>query len=52
VHVERISREGGTPLGVAENGPPALLIYGVGGVLLPFAGIKAIDVVLVAAGLG
>jgi high-affinity K+ transport system ATPase subunit B len=24
-----------------------LLIYGVGGVLLPFAGIKAIDVVLV-----
>jgi hypothetical protein len=28
-----------------------LLIYGVGGVLLPFAGIKVIDVVLVAVGL-
>jgi K+-transporting ATPase ATPase B chain len=28
-----------------------LLIYGLGGVLLPFIGIKAIDVVLVATGL-
>jgi K+-transporting ATPase ATPase B chain len=28
-----------------------LLIYGVGGVLLPFVGIKAIDLVLVAVGL-
>jgi len=28
-----------------------MLIYGVGGIILPFIGIKAIDVVLVAAGL-
>ena len=28
-----------------------MLIYGVGGILLPFIGIKAIDVVLVAIGL-
>jgi potassium-transporting ATPase ATP-binding subunit len=28
-----------------------LLIYGLGGVVLPFVGIKAIDIVLVAAGL-
>ena len=28
-----------------------MLMYGVGGVLLPFAGIKAIDVLLVAVGL-
>ena len=28
-----------------------MLIYGLGGVLLPFAGIKAIDLLLVAAGL-
>jgi K+-transporting ATPase ATPase B chain len=25
-----------------------MLVYGVGGVLLPFAGIKAIDIILVA----
>jgi K+-transporting ATPase ATPase B chain len=28
-----------------------LLVYGLGGVLVPFAGIKAIDVLLVAMGL-
>jgi K+-transporting ATPase ATPase B chain len=28
-----------------------LLIYGLGGILLPFVGIKAIDVLLVAVGL-
>jgi K+-transporting ATPase ATPase B chain len=28
-----------------------MLVYGVGGVLLPFAGIKLIDLVLVAVGL-
>jgi K+-transporting ATPase ATPase B chain len=28
-----------------------LLIYGLGGVVLPFVGIKAIDIVLVAIGL-
>ena len=28
-----------------------MLIYGVGGVILPFIGIKLIDVVLVAVGL-
>jgi K+-transporting ATPase ATPase B chain len=40
-----------TPLGAAAILRRNLLIYGAGGVVLPFAGIKAIDVVLVAVGL-
>jgi K+-transporting ATPase ATPase B chain len=39
------------PLGAAAILRRNLLIYGLGGVLLPFIGIKAIDVVLVAVGL-
>jgi K+-transporting ATPase ATPase B chain len=39
------------PLGAAAILRRNLLIYGLGGVLLPFVGIKAIDVVLVAVGL-
>jgi K+-transporting ATPase ATPase B chain len=39
------------PLGAAAILRRNLLIYGVGGVLLPFVGIKAIDVVLAAVGL-
>jgi K+-transporting ATPase ATPase B chain len=39
------------PLGAAAILRRNLLIYGLGGVLLPFIGIKAIDVVLVATGL-
>jgi K+-transporting ATPase ATPase B chain len=39
------------PLGAAAILQRNLLIYGVGGVILPFIGIKAIDVVLVAMGL-
>ena len=39
------------PLGAAALLRRNLLIYGVGGVLLPFVGIKVIDVVLVAVGL-
>jgi K+-transporting ATPase ATPase B chain len=39
------------PLGAAAVLRRNLLIYGVGGVVLPFAGIKAIDMVLVALGL-
>ena len=39
------------PLGAAAILRRNLLIYGLGGVLLPFVGIKAIDVVLVAIGL-
>ena len=39
------------PLGAAAILRRNLLIYGVGGVVLPFVGIKAIDMVLVAAGL-
>jgi K+-transporting ATPase ATPase B chain len=39
------------PLGAAAILRRNLLIYGVGGVILPFIGIKAIDVVLVAVGL-
>jgi K+-transporting ATPase ATPase B chain len=39
------------PLGAAAVLRRNLLIYGLGGVLLPFVGIKAIDVVLVAIGL-
>jgi K+-transporting ATPase ATPase B chain len=40
------------PLGAAAILRRNLLLYGVGGVLVPFAGIKIIDVLLVAAGLG
>jgi K+-transporting ATPase ATPase B chain len=39
------------PFGAAAILRRNLLIYGVGGVILPFAGIKAIDIVLVATGL-
>ncbi|MGE5837788.1 MAG: potassium-transporting ATPase subunit KdpB, partial [Acidobacteriota bacterium] len=39
------------PLGAAAILRRNMLIYGLGGVLLPFAGIKAIDLLLVAAGL-
>jgi K+-transporting ATPase ATPase B chain len=39
------------PLGAAAILRRNLLIYGVGGVVLPFLGIKAIDVILVAVGL-
>jgi K+-transporting ATPase ATPase B chain len=39
------------PLGAAAILRRNLLIYGVGGVILPFIGIKAIDVFLVAVGL-
>jgi K+-transporting ATPase ATPase B chain len=39
------------PLGAAAILRRNLLIYGAGGVLLPFAGIKAIDLLLVAVGL-
>jgi K+-transporting ATPase ATPase B chain len=39
------------PLGAAAILRRNMLIYGVGGIALPFAGIKAIDVVLAAAGL-
>jgi K+-transporting ATPase ATPase B chain len=39
------------PLGAAAILRRNLLIYGAGGVLLPFVGIKAIDVLLVATGL-
>ena len=39
------------PLGAAAILRRNLLIYGLGGVLLPFIGIKVIDVVLVATGL-
>jgi K+-transporting ATPase ATPase B chain len=39
------------PLGAAAILRRNLLIYGLGGVVLPFVGIKAIDVVLVAIGL-
>jgi potassium-transporting ATPase ATP-binding subunit len=39
------------PLGAAAILRRNLLIYGVGGVLLPFVGIKAIDLLLVAVGL-
>jgi K+-transporting ATPase ATPase B chain len=40
-----------TPLGAAAILRRNLLIYGVGGVVLPFIGIKVIDMVLVATGL-
>jgi potassium-transporting ATPase ATP-binding subunit len=39
------------PLGAATILRRNLLIYGVGGVILPFIGIKAIDVILIAVGL-
>jgi K+-transporting ATPase ATPase B chain len=39
------------PLGAAAVLQRNLLVYGAGGVLVPFAGIKIIDVLLVAAGL-
>jgi K+-transporting ATPase ATPase B chain len=39
------------PLGAAALLRRNLLVYGLGGVLLPFAGIKAIDVLLVMTGL-
>jgi K+-transporting ATPase ATPase B chain len=40
-----------TPMGAAAVLRRNLLIYGVGGVVVPFAGIKAIDMLLVAVGL-
>jgi K+-transporting ATPase ATPase B chain len=39
------------PIGAAALLRRNLLIYGLGGVVLPFVGIKAIDVVLVMVGL-
>jgi potassium-transporting ATPase ATP-binding subunit len=39
------------PLGAAAILRRNLLVYGLGGIVLPFVGIKAIDVVLVAVGL-
>jgi K+-transporting ATPase ATPase B chain len=39
------------PLGAAAILRRNLLIYGAGGVILPFVGIKAIDIVLIAVGL-
>jgi K+-transporting ATPase ATPase B chain len=39
------------PLGAAAILQRNMLIYGVGGIVLPFIGIKAIDIVLVAIGL-
>jgi K+-transporting ATPase ATPase B chain len=39
------------PLGAAAILRRNMLIYGVGGIVLPFVGIKAIDVVLAAVGL-
>ena len=39
------------PLGAAAILRRNLLVYGAGGVVLPFIGIKAIDMMLVAAGL-
>jgi K+-transporting ATPase ATPase B chain len=39
------------PLGAAAILRRNLLVYGLGGVVLPFIGIKAIDLILVAVGL-
>ena len=39
------------PLGAAALLRRSLLIYGVGGVIIPFVGIKAVDVVLSLVGL-
>jgi K+-transporting ATPase ATPase B chain len=40
------------PIGATAVLRRNLMVYGVGGVLLPFAGIKAIDLLIVALGLG
>ena len=40
------------PLGAAALLRRSLLVYGLGGVVAPFAGIKIIDLILTAAGLG
>jgi K+-transporting ATPase ATPase B chain len=40
-----------TPLGAAAVLRRNLLVYGLGGVIVPFVGIKSIDVLLVALGL-
>jgi K+-transporting ATPase ATPase B chain len=39
------------PIGAAALLRRNMFVYGLGGIVLPFAGIKAIDVILVAAGL-
>ena len=39
------------PLGAAALLRRSLLVYGVGGVIAPFAGIKLIDMILAAVGL-
>ena len=39
------------PLGAAVTAAQALLIYGVGGIIAPFAGIKLVDMALAAVGL-
>ena len=39
------------PIGAAPLLRRNLLIYGVGGIIIPFVGIKAIDVVITALGL-
>ena len=39
------------PIGAAAILRRNLLIYGVGGVIIPFIGIKAIDLILVAVGI-
>jgi len=39
------------PLGAAALLRNFMLVYGVGGVVLPFVGIKAVDMVLAAVGL-
>jgi K+-transporting ATPase ATPase B chain len=39
------------PLGAAALLRRNMLVYGLGGVLLPFAGIKAIDMLIVVTGL-
>jgi K+-transporting ATPase ATPase B chain len=40
------------PLGAAQLFRRSMLIYGIGGVIAPFIGIKAIDVVLQLFGIG
>jgi K+-transporting ATPase ATPase B chain len=39
------------PIGAAALLRRNMFVYGMGGIVLPFVGIKAIDVILVAAGL-
>jgi K+-transporting ATPase ATPase B chain len=39
------------PMGAAALLRRSLLIYGVGGVIIPFVGIKAVDMVLTLVGL-